>query len=135
MSLVFIAGQKAIFCASVVCVRVLCSSLRNVGEREKELTGPSLLSTVSCQMKDKGLFPTRGRCLVLGSDSFQEHKDQRLLHPPARPGLCRVPSSRRRFAGRKWALAHGTDVEGDVSGELAGAQRIKSFVIRLERFK
>lgn len=53
----------------------------------------------------KGLFPSCGRCLLLGTQLCQEHKDQR----PPTPDFTGVPPA-TVILQDKWALAHRADV-------------------------
>lgn len=57
----------------------------------------------------KGPFPLCGRCPCLGTELFQEHKDQRPPQGPAPPGFTGVPPATVVLQD-KWALAHGADV-------------------------
>lgn len=57
----------------------------------------------------KGPFPICGRCPFLGTELFQEHKDQGPPQGPVPPGFTGVPPATVVLQD-KWALAHGADV-------------------------
>lgn len=121
VSLVLIPGQKAIFCAPAcepcmcVCLWFCVHCFITWGRRKwAAADDPRSLWEEPrghrSVLMGKGPLSICGRCLFLGSDLFQQHKDQRLLHGPPQPvGSC-CAIQPQSLCRERWALAQGTDV-------------------------
>lgn len=89
------------------------------------------LRNCSCKsLPGTSFYHPGGEVAPVGTELSQEHRD----HP-------RVSQEGEMLLQPRWfcrineALAHGADVRVTFLGDLAAAQRIKSFVIRLERLE